>query len=161
MKFRLEIDPLCQEDEIHLRCRQKNDRILALEQLLSSFAASGEDMILRRDDTEYYIPKKDILFFETSGGSVVAHTATETYTTDHRLFELESIMPRSFLRVSKSCVLNAEAVRSLSHGLTGTGEVTFAHSDKVAYVSRAYYKYLKERIYDLRFSLVDRQKGES
>lgn len=150
MKFRLEISAEADE-EILLRCREYTEKIKELEKTLASLAEASSDMVLTYEDTEFYVPKKDILFFETADGRVAAHTADRMYYTKYKLFELENLMPKSFLRVSKSCVLNAEAVRSLSHGITGTGEVTFIDSDKTVFVSRAYYKYLKERIYQLRF----------
>lgn len=151
MKFRLEISPLCEEEEILLRCREPNARTRELENILSSLADSPSDMVLHLGDTEYYVPKSEILFFETVDGKVAAHTKDRMYYTRHRLQALEALLPHSFLRVSKSCILNAEAVYSLSRGLTGTGEVTFAGTDKKVYISRAYHRYLKERIYQLRF----------
>ena len=154
MKFRLEIRSDA-EEELVLRCKTRTRRICELERTLSSLIEHPSDLVLTQNDTEYYIPKNEILFFETEGGRVTAHTAKEAYQTAFRLYELESLIPRCFLRVSKSCVLNAEAVHSLSRSLTGTGEVRFVDSEKHVFVSRAYYKYLRERIYQLRVQRED------
>ena len=107
-------------------------------------------MALTLGDTEYFVRKQDILFFETVDGRVKAHTADGMYDTRYKLFELEEIMPASFLRVSKSCILNSAAVRTLSHNLAGASRVTFHGSEKIVYVSRAYYKILREKIESMR-----------
>ena len=42
------------------------------------------------------------------------------------------------------------AISAISHALTGNGEVLFKDTDKKVYVSRGYYKALKEKIYDMK-----------
>ena len=51
------------------------------------------------------------------------------------------------MRVSKSCILNTAAVRALTHNITGSGEVTFDGCEKKVYISRAYFKVVKEKIH--------------
>lgn len=151
MKFRIEISDGTEEDEIIIRCRQKNDKIRMLENAIESILQENSELILYIRDTEYYIPKRNILFFETDGGKVKAHTDDKIYSADYKLFELEKIMPQSFIRVSKSCILNVALVEGINKNLTGASEVYFRNSSKKVYVSRAYYKLLKEKINEMRF----------
>jgi DNA-binding LytR/AlgR family response regulator len=88
------------------------------------------------------------LFFETDGqGRITAHTADALYYTFSTLRQLEDTLPNYFMRVSKSCILNTAAVCSLTHSLTGAGEVMFEGCDHRVYISRSYFKVVKEKIH--------------
>ncbi len=152
MKLRVELIDPSEEQEIIVRAHVEDARVHLLQRALESIMDTDADMALTLGDTEYYVSKRDILFFETQDGKISAHTADHMYYTAHRLSELEAILPVNFIRVSKSCILNASAVSALSHSLTGTGQVAFRGTDKIVYVSRAYYKMLRERIHELRLS---------
>lgn len=154
MKLRVETVEEDAEEEIVLRCRTNGvsrAQIRRVEQMLEELFAADAEIAVTLGDTEYYLSKRDILFFETYDGKITVHTDAKMYYTKYKLFELEAVMPPSFVRVSKSCILNAAKVSSLSHNLTGASRATFYGTDKIVYVSRSYYKYLKEKIYELRF----------
>ena len=57
----------------------------------------------------------------------------------------------SFLRISKSTVVNIMEIGSIHKELTGNGEIRFRRSDKTTYFSRGYAKILKDRIEEMRF----------
>ena len=85
MKLHIEIDPAASEEmEITLRCRERNEACLRLERLLEQELRTGQSppLLLTLGDTEYYIPRTEILFFETDGqGRITAHTAKRLYYT--------------------------------------------------------------------------------
>ena len=91
-----------------------------------------------------------ILFFETADSVVAVHTATQIYETHLRLYELEKMLPGSFLRVSKSCIMNTGMIRSVRKNITGASEVEFTDSVKKAYVSRSYFKVLTDKLEEKR-----------
>lgn len=149
MKLKIEIAPDC-EEELILRCREKTERIAEWERVLEEQLKRDSTLTLSIGNTEYYLSPDEILFFETDNGHVSAHTGDGMYRSEKKLYELEQILPRCFLRVSKSCILNAGLVKSLERNLTGASEVRFSGSTKRVYASRSYYKMLKERIEELR-----------
>ena len=155
MKLRIEIDSLAPEEpEVTLRCRTRSEACLRLERLLSEAMQSEHSppLLLTLGDTEYFIPQREVLFFETDGqGRITAHTAKNLYYTASTLSALEHTLPSQFMRVSKSCILNTAAVTSLTHSLTGSGEVAFAKTEKRVYISRAYFKVVKEKIHRMHF----------
>lgn len=150
MRVRIEIAG-DQPDEVVIRCREWNDDVKRLQEALED-ALRGNELSLTRGDTVYFVRPSDILFFETDDATVKAHTRDAIYSTDETLTALEARLPRCFARVSKSCILNSAEVTALSRGVTGTGEVEFANSSKRAYVSRMYYKALKNLIYETRIA---------
>ncbi len=149
MKIRIEISN-CEEEEIVIKCKERTDKISHLETVIENAVRGDSVLVLYSANTEYYIPKKEILFFETFDGKVCAHTKDHMYKTSHKLFELEGIMPSYFVRISKSCIANAKMINSLRRELTGNGEITFAGTDKSTYFSRGYYSILKDKLEEMR-----------
>lgn len=150
LKIRIEIDESAQE-EIVIRCRERSEKISVLETAIENALKSQGEIVLSNGNTEYYVKKSEILFFETCEGKVFAHTRGAMYTAPYKLFELEENMPSYFVRISKSAVVNINQISSLKKELTGNGEVAFKNSDKKTYFSRAYYKILKTKIEEMRF----------
>lgn len=149
MKIRMEIDPDAPE-ELVIRCKALTADIVKLEQLLTKEWNPSGEMILYQDDTEYYIETKRILFFETEGTQVLAHTEKEIFETRKKLYELEDILGSAFLRISKSAIVNLDKIYSIRRNLTASSEISFRGTHKQIYVSRAYYKVLKEKIEEKR-----------
>ena len=110
---------------------------------------AGGEICLHLEDEEFFVPYGETLFFETDGARTAAHTAKAMYYTELRLCELADILPYSFIRVSKSCIVNSAAVSSITRNVTGSSEVRF-RGGKKTYVSRKFYKDLIERIRETR-----------
>ena len=140
MKIRIEIDEGVREDEVVIRCRRLTDEVTAVQRAVSEVANLSQRFPLYRENTEYYLPLDDILFFETDESGVSAHTKTEAYRTRYRLYELENLLPGVFMRVSKSTIVNTGHIYSISRNLTASSAVAFSDTHKRVYVSRYYYK---------------------
>ena len=147
MKIRTEISDT---EDIVIRCREKNDRIDRLELAIHQ-AVSGEDTItLSSGGAEFFVPKGEILYFESASGTVYAHTKTNIYTAHYKLCELEGMMAAGFTRVSKSAVANLMLVSSIRREVVGNGVLTFYGCDKRVWFSRAYFKLLQYKLSELR-----------
>jgi DNA-binding LytR/AlgR family response regulator len=138
-------------ESVIINCRERDDRVEIIENAIENALRGIGELTLYIDSTEYYVPKEDILFFETYNGHVWAHTENRMYMSNNKLFELEDIMPSYFVRISKSAVVNVRMISSLRREITGNGELTFKQSDKKVYFSRGYYKTLKDKIEKVRF----------
>ena len=147
MKIRTEISD---SEEIIIRCRERNDRIRSLEAAIEETLRGENEISLFSDGTEFFVPKISILYFESSGGKVYAHTRDRIYTAPHKLFELEGILPSSFVRVSKSAIANIAEISYLRREIVGNGEMGFRGCEKKVYFSRAYYKLLQYKIEEMR-----------
>lgn len=151
MKIRIEICPEG-EDEIIIRCRERDGKIQSIERVLDGIVKARRELVLYIGNSEYYVPISDILFFETVDSKVCAHTRDAMYSSTYKLFELENLLPSSFVRISKSAIANVMQISSLTRELVGNGELRFYKTEKKTYFSRAYYKILKDRIEEIRFS---------
>lgn len=142
MKIRIDIDQN-NVDEIIIKCKKITNEITDIQNLLKN---SNKKIIFYRDNVEYYLELNNILFFETDGNLVNAHTIDNVFQTKYKLYELEKILPNNFMRVSKSTILNVEHIYSINHSITSSSVVEFANTYKKVYVSRLYYKILKEKL---------------
>ena len=149
MKLKIEISP-DQDEEIIIRVKAADERLRRMQSVVSNVLDSPGVLALYDSGKEYFIPYEQILFFECGGGRVYAHTAGAFYSCPQSLSELCGILPASFTRASKSCLINAAAVYSITRSPTGVGEVGFVSGGKKAYVSRMYYKSVKETIEETR-----------
>ena len=149
MKIRTEISDDGQE-EIIIRCRTRTDQIKNIESILEGLISSEREMTLHLSGVEYYVPLREILFFEAYDGKVYAHTKDKTFTCEYKLFELENILPSSYVRISKSAIANVMMISSLKRELVGNGEIGFRGCDKRTYFSRSYYKILRDKIDEMR-----------
>lgn len=149
MKIRIVIDKSFDEDEVVIKCRELNENIRELQKAVSN-VSDGLKMVFYKKQTEYFMPLDSILFFETSGKGIDAHTQADIFQIKHKLYELEEILPNQFIRASKSTILNINHIYSIEKNLASSSLVKFRNSHKQVYVSRNYYKALRLRISERR-----------
>ena len=126
MKVRIEIDDSVTQDEVVIRCHSFDSNTARIQQALTELTDSTQ-LTFFKDNAEYYMP-----------------------IIKKKLYELEEILPRSFMRVSKSAILNLNMVYSVEKNITASSLVRFMGTDKLVYVSRIYYKAMKQRLDERR-----------
>ena len=87
MKIRLEIADDLKEPEIIIRSTEMNEATAQLVSTLSDYLQKDASIPLYKEATVYYLPLKEILFFETEGKEIQAHTLSNcllytSYGTD-------------------------------------------------------------------------------
>lgn len=150
MKFSIEQDSRYEEAKISILCAQRTDDILALEKLILDFLEQREKQSQKilglKDDAEYFLLPKNILFFQTEANNVYAHTELDSYLTKYKLYELENLLPIFFQRISKSTLINTEKILSVKRELSGSAILYLNQSSKKVYCSRAYYHELRTKL---------------
>ena len=145
MKVIYEVDPALPEDEVIIRCRSMDGAAERVGRFASSQGANTA-IVFYQDEDEYFFPVDEVLFFDTQGDVVYAHTPAETFRTRHRLYELELLLPGSFVRVAKSAIVNCRKIYSIKRDLTGSQRIGFAGTHKHIFASRRYAAALKQRM---------------
>ncbi len=146
LKIKIEIDQSTDGCEVTIKCPEVNQAVLDLQKLLTEAGESGNRITFHKDDAEFFFPVSNILFFETDGSGIRAHTAKDDFEVRYKLYELEELLPAYFMRISKSTILNTHKVYSITRNLTGASKVEFVGTHKIVYCSRGYYKALKETL---------------
>lgn len=146
MKVRIELVEDLAEDEVLIRCGRVDDTIQKIHQYILEQSLTGSKITFYKDNQEFYFPLDDVLFFETEGEHIYAHTAKDAYRIKYRLYELEQMLPRNFVRAAKSTIVNTTQIYSIKRNLSASSLVQFQNSHKQIYVSRYYYSELRQRI---------------
>lgn len=149
LKLRIEIDPDLPE-EVVIRAPAVSDEVRRLRDAVEQSLRGGGEIAVRKRDGECFLPYEEVLFFETANDRVWAHTAQECYACSLHLNELSDLLPRTFARAAKGCLINTAHIRSISRSPTGVGEATFRSSVKTVYISRMYYKTVRDTIEETR-----------
>ena len=152
MKIRIEVDENLIEDEVVIKCKSLSEDIHKIQSAIADIATKTQRFVFYKGDTEYYLSLEEVLFFETEENGICVHTVDNVYQTKYRLYELEELLPGYFMRVSKSSILNINQIYSISRNLSAASIVQFQNTHKQVYVSRYYYKPLKERLEEKRMS---------
>ena len=150
MKIRIDLDENATEEEIIIKCRSIDERIGKIQKYIKDISSQAPAIGFYKENQEYFFPVDKIIFFETDDEMVYAHTADDAYRVKFRLYELEEFLPKNFVRVSKSAILNVIHVYSVDRSVTASSLITFFKSHKQVYVSRFYYKTLKLRLDERR-----------
>lgn len=150
MKIRIELDDNMPDEDIIIRCKTLSDSVLDIQRALSDITGASDKIELTKGESQYFLSLKQILFFETDGGFVNAHTREDLFQSRFKLYELEERLPGYFMRVSKSAILNTNMVYSISRNLAASSIVEFQNTHKQVYVSRNYYKLLKTKLEEKR-----------
>lgn len=146
MKILIQVDEELTEECIIIKCQRLDGNVIKLQSLLAEHTNSDRNILLHKDEKSYYMPLEKILFFETENKQIWAHTVNEMYETDYKLYELEELLPGSFMRVSKSTIVNLNHIYSITKNITASSIVEFHGTHKQIYVSRNYYKALVARL---------------
>ena len=141
MRFRVEIDP-DREEEILARVHRRTELIDRIEVLVQ-----GRDRLTGYTEDDW----KELSFSEIE---CVLVQEDKTYAVDirgerfrlkARLYELEALLPDSFLRINKSALANRERIDRFTVSFNGAVDVIFKSGYR-DYVSRRCFRVIKERM---------------
>lgn len=150
MRIRIEVVEDLTEEEVVIRCAGITDKVQKIQQAVLEVTDRLQKFEFYKGEKQYYMPLEEILFFETDAEGICAHTVADVFTVKFKLYELEQMLPGYFLRVSKSSILNTRVIYSITRNLTASSIVEFQNSHKTVYVSRYYYKLLKNTLEQYR-----------
>jgi DNA-binding LytR/AlgR family response regulator len=144
MKVTVETDNSIKSDEVIIKCKEKNDLISNIETYIRNL--NNIKLPFYKDDQEYYLNLNEVIFFETDSNSISAHTISNMYYVKYKLYELEKLLPRNFIRVSKSAIVNINHIHSINKKITSASEIEFSKTHKKVFASRFYFKNLKDKL---------------
>ena len=140
MKCKIIIDA-DREEEIIVYTKKASPLTRAIEQM-----AREEEAVWIGYSEESMIPLdlKEVLCFAVEDNKVYAHLLQQKLLMKCRLYQLEERLPKEFIKINQSCLVNCPKIKRFDASISGTLRVVFenGHSD---YVSRRQLKAVKER----------------
>ena len=144
MKFRLIIDQN-HDEEIVATVKKRNELIDYIQALVEE---NANELIGYLDNQIVKIGINDIeCIYSQEGKTYVVYVDSKTYQIKKRLYEVEQILPPTFMRINKSAIANNTKIKRFITTITGSVNVEFK-SGYVDYVSRRCFSQIK-RSYNL------------
>lgn len=143
MKIKTEQDLSCKDMEITIKYAQEDRQVTRILDFLQSL-----DMQIRCsiDDAEQMIDIADIYYIESVDKKTFIYLEKEVCQIDFRLYQLkEKLQSSGFVQISKSCLLNINALESIRPLFNSRMEATLKNGEKVC-VNRKYLKDVKKAL---------------
>lgn len=143
MKFTIEHVPEGVETEVIIRCRSIDDSV----RNLIDFLESPPRKLLGFKANKLHVLDPDRVFYiESFDNKIFIHGDGQKYESLKRLYELEQYLGSySFLRTSKSMILNISKIESVRPLFDGRIEARLKNGEKVG-ISRKYVSVLKKKL---------------
>lgn len=141
MKFKLFIDKN-HDDEVIVYAHEESELTKQIEDIVTK----SESQIVAYIDREAVVLElADVYCFVVEDNKVFAITSKEKLKVKSRLYQLEEMLPHTFVKVNQSCIANIKMIKSFDSKISGSLLVRFknGYSD---YVSRRQLKVVKERM---------------
>lgn len=135
-----------QETEIIIKGNLGSPEVEALLTFIKSKNNSGK-LVLFKEDEQFFVDVKDVIYFEASQGKVNVHTTNGEFVTKQKLYELmETLNSLPFAQISKSVVVNIDFVKSVAAEFSGNYSLKLKNSKEILTISRKYMKEFKSKI---------------
>jgi len=135
------------ETEIIIHCQQVDEQILRIS---ASLRAYDQKVTGVKDSQTFLLNASQLLYIETVDRKTFLYTDDGVYETPLRLYEFEERFPREdFIRVSKSCILNFDKVKSLRGDFGGKLLCTLENHENIS-VSRQYAIVIKKKLQSMK-----------
>ena len=143
MKITIHEDPSAKEMEITIVCAEMTPE---LEEIIAHIGLIGHTFAGKKDGETFFIPMKDIYYFESVDGKTFFYTEKETYESTARLYKIEeSLQNAKFARISKTAIANLSKMRSIKPTENSRLVATLINGEKIV-VSRQYVSEIKEKL---------------
>lgn len=144
MKVELQINQDLQEDRVRIEVRQLSDEVSRLVDYIKQIGAPPKITVLRGKKI-YLLSPTDIYQLYIANKVLYVKTEKEEFTSRLRLYQVLEMLPRNFLQISQSEIINLAYLDYLN--LTGNGLAKIVlKNGTVTYSSRRYLKQIKETI---------------
>ena len=143
MDFQLIIDKE-NEELITARVKKANELTDRIENLVKEYVGENKIVVFSEDET-VILEIKNIECVTVIDNKIWAITETGQFYIKNRLYEVEKILPSSFVKINKSSVANISKIKKFISTYSGAVNVEFK-SGYTDYVSRRCLPQVKRRL---------------
>lgn len=143
MIIKTEQDLNCNDIEVLIRYAKINKRVKRLITLIRSFDTRIK---CNEENTERYVNVSDIFYIESVDKRTFIYLENSVLRTDYRLYQLaENLADLGFVQISKSCILNMNALESIKPLINSRMEATLQNGEKL-HITRKYLDNIKQAL---------------
>lgn len=97
----------------------------------SDLSPLPNQIVANKNNEIYFIELKDIICFFSKDKYIYIRTKNDEYRVKYKLYEIEEKLDkRSFIRISKSCIINMEQAECFDTSILGTIKVKLKDNTK-------------------------------
>ncbi len=143
MKITIVEDPNIHKTEITIVCAEMTDE---LNELVANLTVTELTFTGKKGKETFFIPVKDIYYFESVDGAVFMYTDNEIYESTTKLYKIEeSLKHTRFSRISKTVIANLDKMMSIKRAEGSRLVATLVNQEKLI-VSRQYVSRIKKTL---------------
>ena len=141
MKLEIRKIPESEPEIVEVRYHWITDEI---QEIISFVKSRQGQLSAMRDGKRFEVPVVDLFYAESVDERLFLYTASDSYEIRMKLYELEDLLKnKSFLRVSKSMIVNLMKITSVRPALNGRFSAILKNGEEVIF-SRKYVPELKK-----------------
>ena len=142
MKLELNIDEKVKETLVVVNANKINKEV---QNLINYIEYSSEYLIGIVEDKASIIDIDEIIRVYIEDRKTFVVTLKDTYVVKKKLYEVENMVTRNFIKISQSEIANIKFIKNLDFSNTGTIVIKYKNSD-ISYVSRRMIKEFKLKL---------------
>mgnify|MGYP000342347862 FL=1 len=142
MKLELNIDEKIKETLVVVSANKIDKEV---QNLINYIEYSSEYLIGIVEDKASIIDIDEIIRVYIEDRKTFVVTLKDTYVVKKKLYEVENIVTRNFVKISQSEIANIKFIKNLDFSNTGTIVIKYKNSD-ISYVSRRMIKEFKLKL---------------
>ena len=142
MKLELNIDEKVKETLVVVNANKVDKEV---QNLINYIEYSSEYLIGIVEDKASIININEIIRVYIEDRKTFVVTVKDTYVVKKKLYEVESMVTRNFIKISQSEIANIKFIKNLDFSNTGTIVIKYKNSD-ISYVSRRMIKEFKLKL---------------
>ena len=143
MKITINTDERITETEIAIHCRALDTEI---EKIMATLRMLNSQLMVTKDEENHLVDIADIIYVEAVERKTFVYTGEDVFESKLKLYEMEErLCAGSFLRVSKSCLVNLRYIKSLKNDIERKIRLTLKNGEQIV-VSRQYADEMKRRL---------------
>lgn len=143
MKFKMIIDPT-KDEEIVVTTHAPSELTEKIQQLVQAYTGTDRVAAYLEDDIQMLLFTEIACITVIDGKTVAVDSKGKRYRLKQRLYELEAILPQSFIRINKSAIANERMIERFAANFSGAVDVVFQGGYR-EYVSRRCFAEIKRR----------------
>ena len=142
MKLELNIDEKVKETLVVVSANKIDKEV---QNLINYIEYSSEYLIGIVEDKASIIDIDEIIRVYIENRKTFVATLKDTYVVKKKLYEVENMVTRNFIKISQSEMANIKFIKNLDFSNTGTIVIKYKNSD-ISYVSRRMIKEFKLKL---------------
>lgn len=143
MKIEINVDDKIEETSISISCKGLTPE---LQKMIAMMRILDKKFAVMRDGETFLLDVSEIIYIEAIDRKTFVYTKDGVYESGLRLYELEQQLEEcGFCRVSKSCLVQLRAVRSLKSDINRRIRVTLDNGEMII-ASRQYADEIKKKL---------------